>query len=268
MLSLSWKLCTYFWPTNNHATLFSTFSCTNAFRHKCRSAYLHMRHCPPIDSDLKRAQTQAASSTDPDNTSTQTTANAIGWVLLGNIFFHCCRGNSRKVRTEMGEVWFRGRDWARENTEDEEGIADTDYFITAGIILMSSGDENPGFLRQSPGVFWCVWEMLNMAVCSHAMCSVSTCAQCISVTVTNCKAWVLWGNPGHLWMTHEKALISQQRGRTERRRRMGMRDVGGWRAEICPTSMPPPPHSQSWLRKIMLPSLHWHIWDRFISLCL
>lgn len=36
---------------------------------------------------------------------TQTTSDAIGWDLPGNIFCLCCRGNSRKEKTEMEDFF-------------------------------------------------------------------------------------------------------------------------------------------------------------------
>lgn len=117
----------------------------------------------------------------------------------------------------------------------------------------------------------CVCVILNMVVCIHTVCMwvcpASACAQYISFTVTNCGAWVLWGNPRLLWMTHEKALIFQRRDRTKRRRRIGTWGCRARRAEICLNSMSLPSHFQSWLRQITLSFLCWHIWDGFISFC-
>lgn len=87
--------------------------CYNARIHVDKHAAVYTQHPPSVHHtsmhtyiSIKYAQTLAASSTDPDNTTTKTTANAIGWVLIGNILCLCCRGNSRKAATEMEQVWF------------------------------------------------------------------------------------------------------------------------------------------------------------------
>lgn len=133
-------------------------------------------------------------------------------------------------------------------------------------IKKSWGGKVLAFQRQSPSVWVC--EIVNiLCVCIQCMCVCSDlCAQCIAVTVSNCWAWVLRGNTRLIWMTHEKAVIFQQRHKTKRRRiRMWGYSQRG--AEIWPNSKTLPSQFQSWLSQIMLSFLCWHIGDGFISLC-
>lgn len=89
-------------------------------------------------------------------------------------------------------------------------------------------------LRKKYLPFWgsqpkCVSDTEHRCV-SVCVCVYIQCAQCILVAVTNFRAWELLDNPRHLWMTHEKALISQWRDRTERRRKRRRR-TRMWDAE-------------------------------------
>lgn len=152
--------------------------------HACKQARRHVHVRPSIcpHTYIKYAQTLAVNSTDPDNTATQTTTNAIGWLLVENILCHCCRGNSRKEGTEMEEVWFlfpeqnAGRVWAGEtDKEEKKGIADKPSFIKKDMIPDKKAEmENPSFQTERESVCVIRHDCEYVCVCACARVCITT----------------------------------------------------------------------------------------------